>query len=60
MPSFESVLSLLGSGFAVLTCILIPVWAGASVFGWKKHEIVICVISVIVAVFGTVCAFIPE
>ncbi|ORY27209.1 transmembrane amino acid transporter protein-domain-containing protein [Naematelia encephala] len=60
MPSFESVLSLLGSGFAVASTILIPVWAGASVFGWKWYQIVICVISTIVAILGIISAFWPE
>jgi hypothetical protein len=38
--------------------IIIPVWAGANVFGWKKYEIVICVIIAILAVLGTGCVLI--
>ena len=59
MPSFESVLSFSGSLFAIVMTVLIPVWAGANVFGWKKLDFMICVVSGIVAVVGTVCAFIP-
>ena len=59
MPSFESLLSFSGSMFAIVMTVLIPIWAGASVFGWKKYEFIICVVSGIVAVVGTVCAFMP-
>lgn len=57
MPSFEKLLSFLGSGFAILTMIIIPIWAKASVFGWKTHEIVVCVLSALVAIAGVVCSF---
>ena len=60
MPSFESVLGLLGSGLAIGMTIIIPVWAHANIFGWKGYEIVICVIAGIIGVVGTVCALIPQ
>jgi len=57
MPSFENVLSLLGSGFATVMAVLLPIWAGAKVFGWKWYQILICVIVSIVALIGMGCGF---
>lgn len=56
-PSFEALMSLLGSGFACLTLIIIPVWAGAAVFGWRWYDYVAIVISAIFGAWGTVASF---
>lgn len=60
MPSFESLMGLMGSGFAILSMIVLPVWAGAEVFGWKWYEKGAVVGAVIVAVLGTIAAMWPE
>ena len=57
LPSFESLLSLLGSGFAVVISILLPIAAKATVFGWKKHEIGIFLLSAVLGTIGVVCTF---
>ncbi|KAL7424020.1 hypothetical protein Q5752_001605 [Cryptotrichosporon argae] len=56
LPSFESVLGLVGSGLMVLNLIIMPVWAGASVFGWRWYDVTACVACTIIAVVGTVAA----
>lgn len=60
MPSFEAVIALLGSAFAVITLIIIPVWAGASVFGWHWYDVVAIIGAAIIGIIGTVCAFAPD
>lgn len=60
MPSFEALMSLLGSGFACLTLIVIPVWAGAAVFGWKWYDKVAIVLATLIGVFGTIASFWPS
>lgn len=59
-PSFEALMSLLGSGFACLTLIVIPVWAGAAVFGWKWWDVVAIVLATLVGLFGTIASFWPS
>ena len=60
IPSFESLLSFLGSGFAIIMSIIIPVWAKASVFGWKWHEKALCVFSAVLCVVGVICSVWPS
>ena len=60
MPSFESVLSFLGGGLGVVSTVIIPVWAGANVFGWTKWSKGVVAVSAVLAVVGTVCSFWPE
>lgn len=57
MPSFERVMGLLGSGFASLTLIIIPVWAGAKVFGWRWYHGLAIGVSAVAGVLGTIAAF---
>jgi vesicular inhibitory amino acid transporter len=59
-PSFEALMSLLGSGFACITLIIVPVWAGAAVFGWKRCDVTAIVLATLIGVFGTVASFWPE
>jgi vesicular inhibitory amino acid transporter len=60
LPSFESVMALLGSGFALVTVVIIPIWAGAEVFGWTWYAMVTCGVSAVVAVVGIVTSFWPS
>lgn len=57
VPSFETVMSLLGSAFAVATMIVIPIWAGATIFGWRWYDWAILIPSVIVGTLGTIATF---
>jgi vesicular inhibitory amino acid transporter len=59
LPSFESVMALLGSGFALVTVIIIPIWAGAKLWGWTWYASVIAGLSGVVAVVGVVTSFWP-
>jgi vesicular inhibitory amino acid transporter len=59
MPSFEALMSLLGSGFACLTLIVIPVWAGAAVFGWRWWDVVAVVLATVIGIIGTIASFWP-
>lgn len=56
-PSFERVMGLLGSGFASLTLIIIPVWAGAEVFGWRWYHYFAIGVAVVLGTLGTIAAF---
>jgi len=60
IPSFESLLSFLGGGLGIISVIIIPVWAGAEAFGWRKLEYVVIGVSAVFAVIGTVCSFWPD
>lgn len=60
LPSFESVMALLGSGFALVTVVIIPIWAGAELWGWTWYAAVCCGLSGVVAVVGIVTSFWPE
>lgn len=59
LPSFESVMSLLGSGFALVTVMIIPLWAGAELFGWTWYAMFTMGLSGVVAVIGILTAFWP-
>ncbi|ORX39981.1 transmembrane amino acid transporter protein-domain-containing protein [Kockovaella imperatae] len=60
LPSFESLLSFLGSGFAVVISILLPIAAKASVYGWRKHEVAVFAFSAIAGTIGVICTFAPD
>lgn len=60
LPSFESVMSLLGSGFAVVTVMIIPLWAGAELFGWSWYAALTVGVSGVVAVVGIITSFWPH
>jgi vesicular inhibitory amino acid transporter len=53
-------MALLGSGFALLTVVIIPIWAGAEIFGWTWYAVVTCVIGGLMAVAGIVTSFWPD
>jgi vesicular inhibitory amino acid transporter len=55
-PSFEFVLALLGSGFAFVTCAVIPYWAGMKVLGCTWYDTLGLAFSAFVAVVGTIAA----
>lgn len=55
-PSFEFVLALLGSGFAFVTCAVIPYWAGMKVLGWNWYDTLGLVFSALIALVGTIAA----
>lgn len=57
LPSFERILSLLGSGFGLITVVIIPICAYGQVFGWRWWHVVICVLSGLLAVAGTIGSF---
>lgn len=59
LPSFESVMSLLGSGFALVTVMIIPLWAGAELFGWTWYAMFTMGLSGVVAVIGVATSFWP-
>lgn len=59
-PSFENVMSLMGSGFAALTIIIIPIWIGAGVFGWHWYEVLVCVLSAVIGTIGVAASFWPS
>jgi vesicular inhibitory amino acid transporter len=56
MPSFESVMAILGGGFGVVMCIIMPVWAGGNVLGWRWWYYPVLVASGAMAVVGVVAA----
>jgi len=53
-------MALLGSGFALVTVVIIPIWAGAELWGWTWYAAVCCGLSGVVAVVGIVTSFWPE
>lgn len=58
LPSFESILSLLGSGFGLVTVVIIPICAYGQVFGWRWWHVAVCVASGFLAVAGTIGSFV--
>lgn len=56
-PSFESLMSLLGSGFACITILIVPICAGAQVFGWHWYDYTAIAASVFFGVWGTYASF---
>ena len=58
LPSFETVLSLIGNALGMILLILVPIFAYTAVFGWQWNHAVIVVITVFMAVVGTSCSFI--
>jgi len=60
IPSFERLMSFMGSALAIVTVIIIPVWAAAKIWGWTWYGVVICVLSGIIGVVGTICAVWPR
>lgn len=60
MPSFESSMAILGVGFGVLMMIVLPVWAGGKVLGWKWWYTVVIGLSLCLAVAGTGAAIITS
>jgi vesicular inhibitory amino acid transporter len=54
MPSFESVMAILGGGFGLVMVVILPVWAGANVLGWKWWYYPVLGVSVVMAVLGVV------
>lgn len=58
-PSFEALMALLGSGFASVTLIIVPVWAGAAVFGWHWYDYAVITVAAVAGVLGSIAAFWP-
>ncbi|KAK4683881.1 hypothetical protein P7C73_g6331, partial [Tremellales sp. Uapishka_1] len=58
--SFESMMGVMGSGFGGLLCIVIPVWAGCSVFGWTWWRKAIILLGAVFAAIGVVASAWPE
>ncbi|XAO22634.1 hypothetical protein I312_101407 [Cryptococcus bacillisporus CA1280] len=56
-PSFETLMSIMGGGMSIITCILIPIAAGASIWGWRWYSILLFGLSTVVCVIGVICAF---
>ena len=54
MPSFESVMAILGGGFGLVMVVILPVWAGGNVLGWKWYYYPVLVGSGVMAVVGVV------
>jgi len=59
LPSFESVMALLGSGFALVTVVMVPIWAGAELWGWTWYAALCCGLSGVVAIVGIITSFWP-
>ncbi|ODN98398.1 solute carrier family 32 (vesicular inhibitory amino acid transporter) [Cryptococcus wingfieldii CBS 7118] len=55
-PSFETLLSIMGGGMSVVTSILIPIAAGANLWGWSWYSRSLFGISSVVCVIGLLCA----
>jgi vesicular inhibitory amino acid transporter len=60
MPSFEAVLSLLGSGFGIVSIVIIPICAYGQIFGWRWYHFAICAVSGVFGVAGTWAAFMVD
>lgn len=56
-PSFETLMSIMGGGMSIITCILIPIAAGASIWGWRWYSILLFGLSTVVCAIGVICAF---
>ncbi|WWD10011.1 hypothetical protein V865_008144 [Kwoniella europaea PYCC6329] len=60
LPSFETIMSIMGGGLSVINCILIPLAAGSSLFGWTKKDKIVFGLAGLVAVISVVCALLNE
>ncbi|OCF36492.1 solute carrier family 32 (vesicular inhibitory amino acid transporter) [Kwoniella heveanensis BCC8398] len=60
LPSFETVMGIMGGGLAVCSCILIPIAAGAGVWGWTWYTVMAFWTAALFAVVGVVCCFLNE
>ncbi|WRT67240.1 uncharacterized protein IL334_004207 [Kwoniella shivajii] len=60
LPSFETVMGIMGGGLAVISCILIPIAAGAGVWGWTTFSKIVFGIASVYAVIGTACALLND
>ncbi|WVQ98857.1 hypothetical protein IAU59_005988 [Kwoniella sp. CBS 9459] len=60
LPSFETVMGIMGGGLAVISCILIPIAAGAGVWGWTWYTVLAFWTSALLAVVGVVCCILNE
>ncbi|WVW82950.1 hypothetical protein I302_104965 [Kwoniella bestiolae CBS 10118] len=60
LPSFETIMSIMGGGLSVVNCILIPIAAGSNLFGWKKVDKVIFGLASVVAVISVICAVLND
>lgn len=56
-PSFETLMGVMGGGMSIITCILIPIAAGASIWGWRWYSLLLFGLSAVVCAIGVVCAF---
>ncbi|WVR05141.1 hypothetical protein IAU60_002153 [Kwoniella sp. DSM 27419] len=56
LPSFETIMGILGGGMAVVSCVLIPLAAGAGIWGWSWYAILTFVLSSVLAVIGVACS----
>lgn len=59
VPSFEALMALLGCGFASITLIIVPVWAGAALFGWHWYDYAAIGVAAVAGAVGSVAAFWP-
>ncbi|KAK8869698.1 hypothetical protein IAR55_000266 [Kwoniella newhampshirensis] len=59
-PSFETIMGVMGGGLAVISCVLIPIAAGAGVWGWRWYDILIFALASVVAIVGVLCAFLND
>lgn len=58
-PSFEALMALLGSAFASITLIVVPVWAGSTLFGWHWYDYGAIAVAVVAGTLGSIAAFLP-
>jgi vesicular inhibitory amino acid transporter len=47
-------MAILGGGFGLVMVVILPVWAGANVLGWKWWYYPVLGVSVVMAVLGVV------
>jgi len=58
VPEFSSVMAFLGSFSAFMLCVIGPVSAKSALAGrWSVWDVLLLVVAVIMAVWGTVAAF---
>ncbi|WVO13964.1 hypothetical protein L204_101589 [Cryptococcus depauperatus] len=60
IPSFETLMSIMGGGMSVITCIIIPITAGAGVWGWRWYSAFACGLSAVMCIIGVVCALLND
>ncbi|WWC69317.1 uncharacterized protein I206_103255 [Kwoniella pini CBS 10737] len=60
LPSFETVMSIMGGGLAVISCILVPIAAGSNLWGWSWYARIIFGLSCLVALISTICALLND